>query len=82
MLVPHPGYPLFDDLCLFAGVRKRYYYLRDGRLDLDDLAFQITPTTRAVVLVSPHNPLGTVLRRDDLDAVAQLCRTHRLRRQL
>lgn len=78
VMVPYPGYPLFDDLCTFAGVRPRYYYLREqaGRwtIDLDDLDFQCTPACRALVIVSPHNPLGTVLSREELDAVAELCR--------
>lgn len=77
VLVPRPGYPLFDDLCRFAGARQRYYHLaRDGgrwRLDLDDLAFQCTPRTRLVMLVSPHNPLGLVASPSDLAALSELC---------
>lgn len=77
VLVPRPGYPLFDDLCRFAGVRHRYYHMRAEqgrwRLDLEDLEFQCTPTTRMVMLVSPHNPLGTVSTPDELEAVADLC---------
>ena len=77
VLVPRPGYPLFDDLCVFAGVKQRFYHLavEEGRwrLDLDDLAFQCTPRTRMVMLVSPHNPLGLVLPAPDLVAVSALC---------
>lgn len=77
VLVPRPGYPLFDDLCVFAGVRQRYYHLaHDGsrwRLDLEDLAFQCTPRTRMVMLVSPHNPLGLVVSPTDLAALSALC---------
>lgn len=80
VLVPQPGYPLFDDLCTFAGARQRYYHLReDGgywRVDLEDLAFQITPRTRVVALVSPHNPLGVVLSANELAAIASLCEKH------
>jgi aspartate/methionine/tyrosine aminotransferase len=81
LLTPWPGYPLFEDLCRFAGVQQRYYYLRAPdtaggawSLDLDDLAFQCTPRTRAVAVVSPHNPLGTVLSESDLEALGALCR--------
>ncbi len=78
ILVPSPGYPLFDDLCVFAGVRMRYYQMRQdgGRwsLDLDELAFQCTSGTRAVMLVSPHNPLGYVFSSKELETVTALCR--------
>lgn len=77
VLVPHPGYPLFDDLCTFAGVRRRFYHLRPGRdrweIDLDDLVFQCTPRTRAVILVSPHNPLGRIASASELEALAEQC---------
>lgn len=77
VLVPHPGYPLFGDICALAGVRGRFYHLRavDGgwRPDFEDLAFQVTRRTRAVVVVSPHNPLGTVFREDEWDALREIC---------
>lgn len=82
VLVPSPGYPLFDDLARFAGVRQRFYHLRSDaagwQLDFDDLEFQITPRTRMLILVSPHNPLGTVLDAASLDRVGALAEQHRL----
>ncbi len=77
ILVPRPGYPLFDDIAATAGVRLRYYHLhREGdrwRPDLDDLAFQCTPATRLVIVVSPHNPAGTVLSEMELEGLGRLC---------
>lgn len=86
ILVPSPGYPLFDDLCRIAGVGHRYYHYvpRPGpggvrwTLDLEDLAFQVTPRTRAIAVVSPHNPLGTVLSSDELREVGRICRARGL----
>jgi aspartate/methionine/tyrosine aminotransferase len=81
VLVPSPGYPLFDDLCLFAGVHPRRYHLRRQgarwALDLEDLEFQVTSRTRAIMLVSPHNPLGIVLDDAELMAVGEVCRRKR-----
>jgi N-succinyldiaminopimelate aminotransferase len=43
----------------------------DGfRLDLDALRAAASPRLRMIVLNSPHNPTGTVLTRDELEAVA------------
>ncbi|MDX2177633.1 MAG: pyridoxal phosphate-dependent aminotransferase [Candidatus Sumerlaeia bacterium] len=78
ILVPRPSYPLFDDLARAAGVRLRNYHLRrEGPrwiLDPDEVAFQCTPRTRAVVVVSPHNPTGHAASSGELDGLAAVCR--------
>lgn len=78
ILMPSPGYPLLDDLAMVAKVRPRSYYLarRRGqwRLDMEDLAFQVTPATRLVVVVAPHNPLGMSPDEEDWAALAALAR--------
>ncbi|GHH80116.1 aminotransferase [Promicromonospora soli] len=40
------------------------------RLDVDALRATASPRLRMIVLNSPHNPTGTVLTRDELEAVA------------
>jgi alanine-synthesizing transaminase len=39
---------------------------------------QLTPLTRAIVLVSPSNPTGAALHEGDLPQLAELCRAHDL----
>jgi aspartate/methionine/tyrosine aminotransferase len=81
-LIPSPGYPLFDDLCAVAGAGMRQYYLacRDGawRLDLEDIEFQVTPRSRVLMLVSPHNPTGAMVTAADYAALGAICRRHGL----
>jgi aspartate/methionine/tyrosine aminotransferase len=48
------------------------------RFDLDQLARQITPRTKMIVINSPQNPTGGVLTLDDLKRVADLARRHDL----
>jgi cystathionine beta-lyase len=52
----------------------------DGRysMDLDRFEADITPETRAFVLCNPHNPVGRVYRRAELEAVAEICLRHKL----
>ena len=38
----------------------------------DDVAAAVTPRTRMIVVNTPHNPTGTILRRADLDALADI----------
>ena len=48
------------------------------RYDLAELAATITPRTKAIYINSPHNPTGGVLTRDDVVAIANLCRERNL----
>ncbi|MBD5787093.1 pyridoxal phosphate-dependent aminotransferase [Cellulosimicrobium terreum] len=45
-------------------------------LDSDALAAAVTDRTRLIVVNSPHNPTGTVLTLDELDAIAAAARRH------
>jgi cystathionine beta-lyase len=50
----------------------------DGLYTRDLEAFEeaITPRTALLLLCSPHNPVGRVFRRDELEAVAEVCLRH------
>ena len=52
----------------------------DGRfaVDFDAMERAITPTTRAFLLCSPHNPTGRVFTRDELGRMAEICLRHDL----
>ncbi len=43
------------------------------RFDLDDLERKISPRTKLLLLCSPHNPVGRVWEREELEALAALC---------
>jgi hypothetical protein len=75
ILVPRPGYPLFEFLAALDTVQVRGYPLRhDGswRVDVDGLKAAVSPRTRAVVVVSPGNPTGAYLTRAEVDALETL----------
>jgi N-succinyldiaminopimelate aminotransferase len=63
-----------------AGGVRRPVTLRepDFRLPVDELRTAVSPRTTAILLNSPHNPTGTVLRRDELEAVAAIAVEHDL----
>ena len=76
VLAPAPSYPLLDLLCDLEGVRLRRYPLRwDGtwHVDLPALSAAVTERTRAVVVVSPSNPVGALLAPEELGALQDLC---------
>lgn len=81
VLVPTPSYPLFEHLARLESVRAVPYPLeRHGawRIDMAALTASCTDRTRAVLVVSPNNPTGSWLHRDDLAELAALCAERRL----
>ncbi|HVW25405.1 MAG TPA: pyridoxal phosphate-dependent aminotransferase [Polyangiaceae bacterium] len=75
VLVPRPSYPLFEHLAKFEGVETVFYDLEyDGawHVDCASLERAITPRTRAIAVVSPNNPTGSYLKRDELFRLASL----------
>jgi aspartate/methionine/tyrosine aminotransferase len=59
-------------------VRVKLEESKQFRFDLNQLARQITPRTKMIVINSPQNPTGGVLTLDDLKKVADLARKHDL----
>jgi len=45
-------------------------------IDFDLFAATITERTRVFLLCNPHNPVGRVFRRDELERMAELCLRH------
>ena len=81
VLVPEPMYVTYPATIAAAGadlVRVPLLAESGFHLDLANLAAAVTPTTRAILLNSPHNPTGAVMTRHELEAVAELCRLHDL----
>jgi aspartate/methionine/tyrosine aminotransferase len=78
VLVPRPGYPLYDFLGDLAGVERVPYTLRyDGQwhIDMAELAGTIETTAgvRALVVVSPNNPTGNYLKQGEWSVLDALC---------
>jgi len=81
ILTPQPSYPLFDYIAKLCGVGLRNYRLREDRgwsIDLEHLENQITTKTRAIVLISPHNPTGMVAGDSELRELAEIAARHNL----
>jgi alanine-synthesizing transaminase len=75
VLVPAPSYPLFEHLARVESVTLVPYRLGfDGAwfIDVGAVRAKVTARTRAVVVVSPNNPTGTFLKRDELRDLSAL----------
>ncbi len=81
IVVPQPGYPLFDFLAVLDDVTiKSAPLLYDHGWQIDPMAFRcaITPRTRAIVLVHPNNPTGHFTKPWEAAELARLCREFQL----
>ena len=81
VLAGDPMYATYEGVVEAAGATLVPVPLRPEqgfRLQAADLAQHITPASRAVLLNTPHNPTGAVLRRDELRAIGELALAHGL----
>ena len=80
VVVLEPYYDSYTAMITFAGGVRRPVTLRapDFRLDADALRAAVTDRTRLLLVNSPHNPTGTVLTRDELQAIADVAIEHDL----
>ncbi len=77
VLLPDPAWPNFRMIAHLLGARVLSYPLVAGGdflPRLEDLERLVTPRTRAILVNSPSNPLGTVLPRDLLETLLAFAR--------
>jgi aspartate aminotransferase len=77
VIVPNPGFPIYESAVRFAGGKPVDLPLReerDFRFGAADIEPLLTKKTKMLILNSPHNPTGSVLAPRDLDEIAALVR--------
>jgi len=76
IVVFEPFYENYGPDAILAGAVPRYVPLRppDWRFDPDELAAAFGERTRGIIVNTPNNPTGRVFGRDELEAIATLCR--------
>jgi aspartate aminotransferase len=81
VLIPDPGFPAYRSLVRFADGIPVGYALDPGvgfAPDVEHIASQITPRTRALILNAPHNPTGGSVTDDIATRIAELAVRHDL----
>ncbi len=81
ILVPQPGYPLFDFLATLDDVHIKaapLVYDEGWQIDFEGMRRAITPRTRAIVVVHPNNPTGHFTKAWEAEELARICRAHEL----
>jgi alanine-synthesizing transaminase len=81
ILTPKPDYPLYSAVLCKLGIALNAYDLNEDdawQPELADIERKLTPRTRAVVLINPNNPTGSLCSRQMLEQVAEIARRHNL----
>jgi cysteine-S-conjugate beta-lyase len=78
LLLQTPAYPpILRATSNLGRVRREHVLAQDASghyaVDLDAFAAAITPDTKAFVLCNPHNPIGRVYTRPELEGMAAAC---------
>lgn len=87
VLVPRPGYPLFDHLAALESVRTVPYRLEyehphgwsiDTSSILQALEAGSGARIKAIVLINPNNPTGSYVDASEIEAIVDICRRYSL----
>ena len=76
VIYPDPGFPIYESMIKFVGATPVPAPLReelDFRMDLGEVREKITDRTRLIILNSPNNPTGAILKPEDLAGLAEEC---------
>ncbi|GAB1372604.1 pyridoxal phosphate-dependent aminotransferase [Candidatus Kapaibacterium sp.] len=80
-LMPTPGYPLYTAVQSKLELESNPYYLdeKNGwQPDIEDIKSKINDKTRAIVLINPNNPTGSVCKKETLLKIIDLALEHNL----
>lgn len=83
IIVQTPVYPPFFHTVLKSKrelLKNPLKLLESGSytFDIDDLKSKIDKNTKLLLLCSPHNPVGRVWKRDELEEILELCLEHNI----
>ncbi len=81
VITADPCYAMYFPQLILAGAKAVTVPIHEEnqfRLKAADIAANITPKTKMIILNSPQNPTGSVLTREDLEEVAELAKKHDL----
>jgi aspartate aminotransferase len=81
LIISEPAWPAYRDCANFIGVKVkaiRTNVEQNWDLDLDQLEQMITSNTKMIVLNSPNNPTGKIVREREIDAILKMARKNEI----
>jgi len=81
VLLPAPGYPIYPAILNKLAASARYYRLDPGngwQPVIEEIELLITSRTRALVLINPNNPTGSIIPDETTRQILELAARHKL----
>ena len=81
VLTPTPGYPLYTAISAKLSAYENPYYLDEEngwQPDIEDIKKKINSKTKAIVLINPNNPTGSLYTKEVLLEIIELAEKHNL----
>ena len=81
ILIPKPGFSLYETLASSKGIDCKYYNLLPSKrweIDLEHLESQIDANTACIVINNPSNPCGSVYSRQHLLDFLEIAEKHNI----
>jgi len=77
-LLPNPGYFYWEPTVLSGGHQVFYTLNKDFSLDIDEIKKKTTRRTKIILVNSPSNPTGKVLKRSELEELYEFCKDRKI----
>ncbi|WOH38062.1 pyridoxal phosphate-dependent aminotransferase [Thalassotalea fonticola] len=81
VLIPAPDYPLWTAAVSLSGGTPVHYKCDEKKYwypDIEDITSKITKKTKAIVLINPNNPTGSVYPKEVLEQILAVAQKHNL----
>jgi aspartate/methionine/tyrosine aminotransferase len=75
IIYPNPGYPIYESLINIHGcqpIAAQLWESKDWNYDINELRNLISEKTRLIIINSPQNPTGSVLNKQNLEALSEI----------
>jgi aspartate/methionine/tyrosine aminotransferase len=79
VLYPNPGFPIYESQIYAHGAIPVPYMLQERneyRLDIEELERKVNDRTRLLIVNSPHNPTGGLLRKEDVEKIVDVIKRY------
>jgi len=75
VIYPDPGFPTYSSLVDYTNAKHvpiKLLEKNEFRMSPDDINKKITGKTRMIILNSPHNPTGSMLKKNEIKAIYEI----------
>ncbi|KAK1948187.1 Tyrosine aminotransferase [Phytophthora citrophthora] len=81
ILLPKPGFPLYQALCEAQKIECRFYNLKpecNWEVDLEHMQSLVNENTKAILVNNPSNPCGSVYSKPHLENILALAESNKI----